>query len=1366
MRIFNLYIIGLLCFTAPCISKSSNKLKTNSLSPANKAVNVNPDTRLKIIFHSEPVPGDSGKIRIYDASNDHLVDSLDMSLPPGPIEPNRERAPYTPVPYEYIPGHFTNANTRPGTPSGTALPTPDNYQLTIIGGFTDGFHFYPVIVHDTVATIALHHNLLEYNKSYYVRIDPGVLRLKDGSFNGTTGKTDWIFSTRKAPPPSDSKQFVIAGDGSGDFNTVQGAVDFIPDHNPERTTLFIKNGIYEEIVCFRNKTNITFLGEDRDKVIVCYANNEVFNPHPANISTNEWPGTFPSRRAVFMGDNCRGIHLVNFTIRSINDKPAQAEGLLLMGSENIVCNMDIFGSGDALQMNGSVYLENSKITGFGDNVLGRGPAFFKNCELVSMYGPHMWIRNTEANHGNVFLNCTFRMTGTGQTTIARTNDNRSNGYPFAEAVLLNCVLDGICPEGWCIKGSGTSNIHYWEFNSVNLGDGKPVDVSRRHPLSKQLTLQEHAKIIADYSDPAYVLGGWTPAMAPVILSQPESVHVRKGGTAEFRIKAAGVPESDIQWLKNGNQIKGANKSVFVIKKKSSDVYLYIDKYSDELVKWAANDLAADINKMVGKKITIKYTETFNPDTRGIYIGEMDDRLIKNLPENHKTRLQDKWENFIIKNYHDNLFIVGSDIRGTVFGIFEVAERLGISPWKWWADVTPLKKGSMTLDLPPEGIEAGPSVQYRGIFLNDEDWGLQPWAANTFEPETKDIGPKTYEKIFQLLLRLKANTIWPAMHPCTRAFFSIPGNKEMAEKYHIYIGTSHAEPMLRNNVDEWNEQEYGEYNFFQNSIRVKQYWQKRITEAKNGNNIITMGMRGIHDSGMEGNASQEDKIKMLETIIKEQREILTKTLGKSIENIPQVFIPYKEVLSLYNEGLKIPDDITLMWTDDNYGYIRRLGNKTEQLRKGGSGVYYHISYWGRPHDYLWLSSTQPGLIWYEMSRAYQNGSKKIWIVNVGDIKPAEYNMEFFLDLAWDINCINETTIKKHLHNWCIREFGKNKAKEITDVLEEYYRLAFLRKPEYMGWSRTEPTTSTKMTEFGMNNNNELQRRIDSYLTLFENVKQIKLSIPAERQDAYFQLVAYPVKCAALMNFKFLYAQQAYLLEDKKQKTILRKKSRQAYNDIKTLTAEYNNKISGGKWQKMMSMDPRNLPAYAMPVYHLSDSSMAKNKPAAQTRQLTPIFIQADDFSKASNYENYKWKTIEGLGYSHSSVTLFPLDNHRFDNETPFLEYRFEIEKTGKYEIEIRCLPTHSNNFDSKIWIEMNNHVFEPCSINTRGRSETWKINVLRNFVQIIYPVTFEKTGMQILKVYVNQTGIVLDQIAVNPDGYGKYYEIVKPEKPEN
>ena len=479
-----------------------------SLFPADKATQVNPDTHLVLTFPGEPNLGNSGQIRIYDAADDRLVDVLDMSIPPGPTVGVKMTPPiYTTIPYEYVPSRFSNANTKPGTPSGTALPTLDNYQLTIIGGFTDAFHFYPVIIHDNTATIYLHNNLLDYDKTYYVQIDPTVLTLKDGGFSGISGKTEWIFTTKKTHPPMNSQRLVVSNNGKGDFSTVQGAVDFVPDNNPKRVTIFIKNGTYEEIVYFRNKTNITFLGQDRNKTIVCYANNEVFNPHPSNVATNEWPGTFPSRRAAFMGDNSKGIRIINMTIKT--SAKGQAEGLLLMGEQNIVKNVNIEGSGDALQLNGSAYLTNCKITGDGDNILGRGPAFFNNCELISTAGCYMWIRNTSANHGNIFLNCKFQTLNGRETEIARAPTNKGTNYPYCEAVLINCVLEGISPVGWGLVGGDTSNVHYWEYNSTD-SNGKAIDVSRRSSVSRQLDKKKDAEIISNYSNPAYVLNGWTP----------------------------------------------------------------------------------------------------------------------------------------------------------------------------------------------------------------------------------------------------------------------------------------------------------------------------------------------------------------------------------------------------------------------------------------------------------------------------------------------------------------------------------------------------------------------------------------------------------------------------------------------------------------------------------------------------------------------------------------------------------------------------------------------------------------------------------------------------------------------------------------
>ncbi|GAF02105.1 glycosyl hydrolase 115 family protein [Saccharicrinis fermentans] len=791
--------------------------------------------------------------------------------------------------------------------------------------------------------------------------------------------------------------------------------------------------------------------------------------------------------------------------------------------------------------------------------------------------------------------------------------------------------------------------------------------------------------------------------------------------------------------------------------------IYVSEECDSLIHWAISDVAQSIEYATGSKWIIKEIKELsevNTSDNNIIIGLFNDPIIQEAKVVDVQLWQDAWEQFLLQHSDNKLFIVGSDIRGTVYGIFEVAERMGISPWKWWADVVPLPQKIMSLELPAEGIIESPSVKYRGIFLNDEDWGLQPWAARTFEPETGDIGPKTYEKIFQLLLRLKANTIWPAMHHCTKPFFAIEGNAEMAKKYHIAIGSSHAEPMLRNNVREWNMSKDGRFNYFTNRRNVQEYWQDRVSETKDAGMecLYTMGMRGIHDSKMEGASNRAEMVQILDTILKDQRDILSSTLKASIENIPQVLVPYKEVLDLYNAGLNVPEDITLMWCDDNYGYIRRLSDEEEQKRKGRAGVYYHLSYWGRPHDYLWLSTTQPGLIWYEMSKAYQNGADEMWIANVGDMKPNEYNMEFFLDLAWDINGVNSMNIKEHLRNFYSREFGVNNGALIANLMDEYYRLAFLRKPEYMGWSQTEPTTITRESDFNQfSNGNEVQRRIDYYKDLVDQMNKVKVGVDSRLQDSFFQLVEYPVCGAAAMNFKFMFAQMAYNAQTYKDKCTFNEGVKQAYADIDSLTMRYNTSISNGKWKYMMDSKPRSLPVFQLPDYHMARVDSLEKRALPEE---AVIFIQAKDFKQAKGFENFQWEVIHGLGYSNASVTLYPFVQKYFAEDRPCVSYRFHTKERGKYEVEIRCLPTHSIHFDHELGVSLDNRAYQNFKLNTKGRSLEWKNNVLRNFKSVKYMVQIDQPGEHELSLSVNQTGIVIDQIAIGLVGHHRFYEIPK------
>jgi pectinesterase len=486
--------------------------------PANHAVGVNPDTHLVLTFATPPTLGKSGQIRIYDAADHSLVDTLDLSIPAGPDPAHRVIAPPAPAP-----ATDATAPSSPTTTTPAVRTTPAdlrNYQLITIGGLPD-FHFYPVILHGNVATIYPHNNVLHYHHKYIVQIDPAVFT---NAFPGFTTDTSWIFTTKSSPPPATATRVTVAADGSGDFSTVQGAVDFVPDNPPQRVTIFIKNGAYEEIVFFRNKSNLTFRGEDRDKVQIGYANNSAFNP--------PMPG--PSRRCAFSAYDSTSIQLINLSLN--NYAYGQAEGLLISGSRNIVSHVNIKGSGDALNLRGPVYFTDSRIIGDGDTILGVGPAFFNHCELQSI-GPFMWIRNTDANHGNVFLNSTFiaierplpwvqptatpTPSSTPQTpapprppvaaVLARLPNNHGLNYPYAEAVLINCRLKDIPPAGWGPIDDDTAHIHFWEFNSTDI-DGHPIDTSQRHPVSKQLTQPQDAQTIANYSNPAFVLSGWTPVV--------------------------------------------------------------------------------------------------------------------------------------------------------------------------------------------------------------------------------------------------------------------------------------------------------------------------------------------------------------------------------------------------------------------------------------------------------------------------------------------------------------------------------------------------------------------------------------------------------------------------------------------------------------------------------------------------------------------------------------------------------------------------------------------------------------------------------------------------------------------------------------
>lgn len=495
-----LFALPLLVAASACEEQSVSNVK---MMPQDGATDVCPDTHLTLTFAETPALGDSGMIRIFDAETGLLVDSLDLSVPAGPTKP-RTYGPdcdYTKIPYDYARTSMpTNRDTRPGTPSGTAEPTPPVFQLTIIGGFTDAFHFYPVIVHDTVATIYPHNNMLEYGHTYDVQIDPSVFIFDSLEFKGIA---HWKFSTKAAAPTGNRVK--VDASGKGDFCTVQGALDYVPDFSDQNYYIDIAAGDYEELVYARNKTHLHIKGAGMATTRVHYANCEVFNPHPMTVKTNEWPGTFPSRRAAFMLDNCHDVTIEDIAIAT--DMRGQAEGLLLNGERIALRNVEIMGSGDVMQVNGSVYMENCWLAGGGDTFLGRGPLFAYRCMLNNDGGPFTWVRNTKENHGFVFVECTFNAVRGRPVDLGRCPDNGKFSYPYAEQVLINCKVTKTIPEGWSAIGQKTAC--FMEYNTCDVATGKPVDTSKRHRWSRQLTKKD-AKIIENFSTPAFVLKGWTP----------------------------------------------------------------------------------------------------------------------------------------------------------------------------------------------------------------------------------------------------------------------------------------------------------------------------------------------------------------------------------------------------------------------------------------------------------------------------------------------------------------------------------------------------------------------------------------------------------------------------------------------------------------------------------------------------------------------------------------------------------------------------------------------------------------------------------------------------------------------------------------
>jgi Glycosyl hydrolase family 115/Gylcosyl hydrolase family 115 C-terminal domain len=691
----------------------------------------------------------------------------------------------------------------------------------------------------------------------------------------------------------------------------------------------------------------------------------------------------------------------------------------------------------------------------------------------------------------------------------------------------------------------------------------------------------------------------------------------------------------------------------------------------------------------------------------------------------------KWESFVLATVADplpgvrmGLVIAGSDRRGTAYGVFDLSEAIGVSPWVWWADVAPRHRDPLTLGTGTH-TQGSPSVKYRGIFINDEDWGLQPWAAKTFEPETADIGPKTYAKVCELLLRLKANYLWPAMHPSTKAFNFFPSNKVVADDYAIVLGSSHAEPMLRNNVGEWDPAKNGEWDYDKNRDGILKYWEERVQENGRYENVYTIGMRGIHDGAMPGGGTTEDKVARLQRVLADEREILARKVNPKVEQVPQIFVPYKEVLALYQKGLQVPEDVTLVWPDDNHGYIRQLSTPQEQKRSGGAGVYYHVSYWGAPEDYLWLCTTPPALVWEEMRKAYDCGARTVWVVNVGDIKPAEIDLEFFLRMAWNIESWNESAQPVFLADWALRNFGKERAAEIAAALGEYYGLNYAAKPEHL-----------LKAQFS-NSYREKEQRLQRFGRLVEKTNALYEKMPKESRDAFYELVAYPIRCSALMNEKYLSASPEQALR--------------AHDQIQSETAYYNEQLAGGKWKNILSANPRKQPVFRKPA------PGGKTEPGivATSQEIVAesgcIAIEAEHPTRATNGNGAVWKTIAGLGRSGDAIALLPTTVSEPGGAE--LNYDFTASKAGVATVLVYCIPTHAIHPGVRLRysVTIDGQTPKTVDLDTAEFSAAWGVNVLRAAAIGTTEHPLPDIGKHTLKVRPLDPGVIFDKIVIDFGG---------------
>ncbi len=791
----------------------------------------------------------------------------------------------------------------------------------------------------------------------------------------------------------------------------------------------------------------------------------------------------------------------------------------------------------------------------------------------------------------------------------------------------------------------------------------------------------------------------------------------------------------------------------------AEAVICVDPNDEELVKHAAVCLQQDIEMVTGIKPSISANLTQQP---AIIIGSLaKSSLIKAAAKKGKfslASLQNKWEGYLLRTTSNQVVIAGSDRRGTAYGVFELSKQLGVSPWYWWADV-PVKKKQAVYVKKNTTLSDAPQVKYRGIFINDEAPALSGWSKEKFG----GFNHRFYEKVFELILRLKGNYLWPAMWG--NAFYDDDSlNIKMADKYGIVIGTSHHEPLMRAH-DEWRRYGQGKWNYDSNEVKLKEFWRGGMQRATN-EKIVSVGMRGDGDEPM----SRETATALLERIVKDQRQIIEEVTHKPASETPQLWALYKEVQDYYDKGMRVPDDVTLLLCDDNWGNIRKLPKVNDKPRKGGYGIYYHFDYVGGPRNYKWLNTNPLPRIWEQMHLAWEYKAREIWIVNVGDIKPMEFPISFFLDYAWNPEKIGPDALQAYTENWAEGQFGKEHAADIADILSKYAKYNSRRKPELL-----DANTYSLATY-------EWEKVVDDYNELLKKATAIGKALPAADQDAYFQLVLHPVKaCANLHELYYNVAlNKAAHANGLPGANVYADKVKALYANDSVITAQYHH-LNNGKWNHMMSQTHIGYTNWQQPARQsmpavkymtgadasrLPDGGMKDVATASipegvkgnvfYQQEQSGVSIAADHYTRAINTPGIKWQVLPDHGRTGNAITPFPVTapQQTPGGNAPHLEYDFYTYKDGEFSLNAYCSPTlnfHNTAEGLQYAISVDDEAPQVISINKEDKnsiSGIWNKWVSENIIIKTTRHRISRQGKHTVKFWMVNPGVVLQKLVLD------------------